>query len=233
MAEMAIADGITHLVATPHADNQFRFDSNLVQQRRNELQAHLGDRLTLATGCDFHLSFENLQDLHEHPTRYTINQNGYLLVEFADFSIPPTIEDTLHQFQLARLSPIITHPERNGLIRAQPERLYGWIHQGCYVQVTAQSLLGRFGQSTQRLVEAWLDEDRIHFFASDAHNMTSRPLRLRPAYEVVAKRRGEEVARALFHDNPLAAFEGRPLPYAPEPGDTGRAFRRRKRFLFF
>jgi len=233
MAEMAIADGITHLVATPHADSQFHFDSNLVQQRRNELQAHLGDRLTLAIGCDFHLSFENLQDLHEHPSRYTINEKGYLLVEFADFSIPPTIGDTLHQLQLAGLSPIITHPERNGLIRAQPERLYGWIHQGCYVQVTAQSLLGRFGQSTQRLVEAWLDEDRIHFFASDAHNLTSRPLRLRPAYEVVAKRRGEEVARALFRDNPLAALEGRPLPYVPEPSDTGRAFRRRKRFLFF
>ena len=236
MAEVAIADGITHLVATPHADGQFRFDSNLVQQRRNELQALVGDRLTLATGCDFHLSFENLQDLQGHPTRYTINQKSYLLVEFADFSIPPTIDDTLHQLQLARLSPIITHPERNGLIRAQPEKLYRWIHQGCYVQVTAQSLLGRFGQSTQRLVEAWLDEDRIHFFASDAHNLTSRPLRLRQAYDVVVRRRGEQVARALFHDNPLAAFEGRPLPYVPEPRDTGatgRALRRRIRFFFF
>jgi len=233
MAEMAVADGITHLVATPHADGEFRFDSDLVQQRRNELQALVGGKLTLATGCDFHLSFENLQDLQGHPTRYTINQKSYLLAEFADFSIPPTIDDTLHQLQLARLSPIITHPERNGLIRAQPEKLYRWIHQGCYVQITAQSLLGRFGRSTQRLVEAWLDEDRIHFFASDAHNLTSRPLRLRQAYDVVARRRGEEVARALFHDNPLAAFEGRPLPYTPEPRDTGHALGRRKRFFFF
>ncbi len=236
MAEMAIADGITHVVATPHADDQYRFDPDLVHERRNELQARLGERLMLATGCDFHLSFENLQDLNEHPTRYTINQKNYLLVEFADFAIPPTIEETLHQLQLARLSPIITHPERNALIRAQPERLYRWIHQGCYVQVTAQSLLGRFGPKVQRLVETWLDEDRIHFFASDAHNLTSRPLRLRQAYDAVAKRRGEEVARALFHDNPLAALEGRSLPYAPEPrdGETKRpSVRRRKRFLFF
>ena len=236
MAEMAISDGITHVVATPHANAEYPFHPELVQQRRNEIQARLNDRLTLATGCDFHLSFENLQDVRANPAKYTINQRSYLLVEFADFAIPPTIDDTLHQLQLARITPIITHPERNGLIRAQPERLWRWVHQGCYVQVTAQSLLGRFGQDTRRLVEGWLDADRIHFFASDAHNTSSRPLRLRAAYDVVAKRRGEEVAQALFQDNPLAAFEGRPLPYAPEleRGEGAEARpRRRKRFFFF
>jgi protein-tyrosine phosphatase len=236
MAEMAIADGITHVVATPHANAEYPFSPELVQQRRNEIQDRLGDRLTLATGCDFHLSFENLRDIYNNPGKYTISQKNYLLVEFADFAIPPTIDQTLHQLQLAQISPIITHPERNGLIRAQPERLRRWAHQGCYVQVTAQSLLGRFGQDTRRLVESWLEEDRIHFFASDAHNTTSRPLRLRPAYDLVAKRRGEEVARALFHDNPLAALEGRPLPYVPEPESdeaVGARPRRRKRFIFF
>ena len=236
MAEMAIADGITHVVATPHANAQYQFSPDLVRQRRNEIQARLGDRLRLATGCDFHLSFENLQDVHQNSKNYTINQKSYLLVEFADFAIPPTIDDTLHQLQLARLTPIITHPERNGLIRAQPEKLHRWIHQGCYVQVTAQSLLGRFGRSTQRVVETWLEEGRIHFFASDAHNLKSRPLRLREAFDAVAKRRGEAEARALFRDNPLAAFEGRPLPYVPEPpesGSPGRRYGRRKRFFFF
>ncbi|PYU13109.1 MAG: exopolysaccharide biosynthesis protein [Acidobacteria bacterium] len=236
MAEMAIADGITHVVATPHANADYSFHPELVQQRRNEIQARLGDRLTLATGCDFHLSFENLQDVRKDPQKYTINQKNYLLVEFADFAIPPTIDETLHQLHLARLLPIITHPERNGLIRAQPERLRRWVHQGCYVQVTAQSLLGRFGQDTRRLVETWLDEDRIHFFASDAHNVSSRPLRLRPAFDAVAKRRGEAVAQALFRDNPLAALEGRQLPYAPEPLENtpcAQRPRRRKRFFFF
>ncbi|HJY87934.1 MAG TPA: CpsB/CapC family capsule biosynthesis tyrosine phosphatase, partial [Candidatus Acidoferrales bacterium] len=140
-----------------------------------------------------------------------------------------------YQLQLARLSPVITHPERNGLIQAQPKRLNRWIEQGCYVQVTAQSLLGRFGPKAQRLVGAWLDQDRIHFFASDAHNLTSRPLRLREAYEAVEKRRGKDVAQALFHDNPLAALEGRSLPYVPEPGRGAKqpSVRPRKRWFFF
>ncbi len=235
MAEMAIADGITHVVATPHANGEYPFSPELVRQNRDEIQARVGDRLRLATGCDFHLNFENLQDLQRQPSKYTINQKDYLLIEFADFAIPPTIDDTLHHLHLTRLNPIITHPERNGLIRAQPEKLRRWIHQGCYVQVTAQSLLGRFGPDTRRLVETWLDEGMIHFFASDAHNLKSRPPRLREAFDIVAKRRGEEVATALFRNNPLAAFEGRALPYVPEEERELQEAtpRRRKRFLFF
>ncbi len=235
MAEMAIEDGITHVVGTPHANDKFHFNPELASQRRDDLQRLVGDRLQLATGCDFHLSYENLQDLHQNPQKYTIHQKQYLLVELADFAIPPMMDDTLHHLQLEGLSPIITHPERNGLLRSRPERLYGWLHQGCFVQVTAASLLGRFGERTMRLVEKWLAEERIHFFASDAHNLTGRPLRLKEAYEKTVSLRGEAIAQALFQDNPLAAYEGRPLPYEPEQPEpsVGRGQRRRKRFFFF
>ena len=236
MAEMAIADGITHVVGTPHANGEYRFDPVLIRQRRDELQARVGDRLKLATGCDFHLNFENIQDLRANPAKYTINQKNYLLVEFADFSIPPGTDETLHQLQLLGISPIITHPERNRLIRTKPEQLRRWLRQGCYVQITAQSLLGGFGESTKKQAEEWLEQDMVHFFASDAHSTGKRPLKLRAAYEAAAEKRGEEVARALFFENPLAAFEGRPLPYEPEPPEASNRMahkHRRKRFIFF
>lgn len=233
MAEMAIADGITHVAATPHANSMFRFDPARVQRRREELQQALGDRLTITTGCDLHLSYENLQDASENPAKYTLNQKNYLLVEFANYAIPPAIEDTLHRLHLSGIQPIITHPERNGLIRSEPARLDGWLRQGCYVQVTARSLLGRFGPAAQRAAELWLETNRIHFFASDAHNASSRPPRMSDAFAVAAERVGEEAARALFHDNPLAALEGRPLPYVLEPAGTIPPPPRRKRFLFF
>jgi protein-tyrosine phosphatase len=89
MAEMAIEDGITHVVATPHSNSDYRFDFRVVRERRNELQAKVGDRLQLATGCDFHLSMENLELIRACPANYTINQRRYLLIEFADFAIPP------------------------------------------------------------------------------------------------------------------------------------------------
>jgi protein-tyrosine phosphatase len=156
-------------------------------------------------------------------------------VEFNDFSIPPNTEETLHHLQLLGIAPIITHPERNHLIRKQPERLQRWLHQGCYVQITAMSVTGKFGESAKKMAEDWLEKDMVHFFASDAHNTDKRPLRLREAFQIVADRRGDDVAAALFQDNPLAAFEGRPLPYAPEQPEVGpsKGPTRRKRFGFF
>ena len=239
MGEMAIADGITHVIGTPHASQSYRFVPALVRQRRNELQAHFVGRLTLATGCDFHLSFENLQDIQHDPSRYTLNQRNYLLVEFADYSIPPSLDQALHQLHLAGLRLIVTHPERNPLIRAQPERLYTWLRQGCYAQITAQSLTGKWGEAAQAMAEEWLNLGAVHFVASDAHNLTSRPLRLKETFDLLTSAWGEDVARALLVQNPLAAFEGRPLPHVPElpdglgMKDSAPQAKRRKRFWFF
>lgn len=240
MAEMAIADGVTHIIGTPHADQTYAFLPELVKQHRDELQAMFEGRLIFATGCDFHLSFENLQAIRREATRYTLNQKDYLLVEFANYSIPPSMDQALHELQLAHLRPIVTHPERNPLIRAQPERLFNWLKQGCYAQVTAGSLLGKFGKSAQEVAEMLVDGGAVHFLASDAHNATTRPLKLRETFDLVAKRSGEKVARGLLVNNPLAAFEGRALPYVPdlawelvEEQPQAPKTRRRKRFWFF
>jgi protein-tyrosine phosphatase len=238
MAELAIEDGITHIIGTPHASSESVFTPKLIKERRDELQSRFEGRLTLATGCDFHLSFENLQDIRQDATRFTLNQKNYLLVEFADYSIPPSLDQALQELQLVEINPIITHPERNPLMRTQPDRLYTWLRQGCFAQVTAQSVLGKFGKSAQEMAELWIEAGAVHFIASDAHNVTSRPLRLKETYDHVAKKWGETVAQGLLVDNPLAAFEGRDLTYIPDliaadasSGYTGS--RRRKKFWFF
>jgi protein-tyrosine phosphatase len=232
MAESAIVDGVTHVVATPHSNSKYLFDFARVRRLRDELQAKVGDRLKIATGCDFHLDPENLNSLRRDAPQYCINQRDFLLVEFNEFSIPPSMDQTLHEIQLAGLQPVITHPERNAILRLQPDRLKKWIRQGCFAQVTGGALTVGFGARSHQNALRWIAEGLIHFVASDAHNTRSRPLRLQPAYKVVADRFGEAKARALFHDNPLAAFEGRPLPHVPEVEDELPP-PRRKRFFFF
>jgi protein-tyrosine phosphatase len=232
MAEDAIADGITHVVATPHASSEYPFDFRRVRAALDQLGDKLAGRLTLASGCDFHLNHENLLDLRRDPRPYCINQKDYLLVEFNEFSIPPSLDQTLHELRLAELHPIITHPERNGILRTHPDRLHKWISLGCYVQVTAGSLTGVFGPGAQERAWTWLGSGMVHFISSDAHNSARRPLKLKFAYDEAAARVGEERARFLLVDNPLAAFEGRALPYVPELRAESQP-RKRKRFFFF
>jgi protein-tyrosine phosphatase len=231
MAEDAIADGITHVVATPHCSSQFPFDFAAVQAKRDALAEKLHGRLKLATGCDFHLNHENLLAIRKHPEPFCINQKDYLLVEFNEFSIPPAMDQTLHELQLAGLRPIITHPERNPILRSQPERLLHWVRLGCFAQITAGSLSGVFGPGAKEDAWNWLTRGLIHFVSSDAHNTARRPLKLRFAYDSIAQQLGEETARALLIENPLAAFNGDPLPYVPEMAEPEP--RKRKRFLFF
>jgi protein-tyrosine phosphatase len=230
MAEMAIADGITHVVATPHCSNEYRFDFPAVQRACRELQSAVGDRLKLATGCDFHLSPENLAALRKNAAPFCIHQKDCLLVEFNEFAIPAAMDDMLYQMQLAGLRPIVTHPERNAIIRARPERLERWIRNGAFGQVTSGSLTGTFGPGARQTALGWIARGLVHVVASDAHNLTGRPHKLRAAYEVVRSEFGPEKAEALFVGNPRAAFEGRPLPHVPEISEQQP---KKKRFLFF
>lgn len=232
MAEDAIADGITHVVGTPHSSTEHKFDFAKVTAARKTLQEALGERLSIATGCDFHLNPENLAAIRKNPAPFCINQKDYLLVEFNEFSIPAWMDQTLHELQIAGLRPVITHPERNGLLRAQPERLLGWVRIGCYVQITAGSLAGVFGEGAQEDAWAWIARGLVHFVASDAHNTARRPLKLGFAYTAIAKQCGEEKARGLLMENPKAAFYGEPLPYVPEVPNQ-RDTPKRKKFLFF
>jgi protein-tyrosine phosphatase len=232
MAEDAIQDGITHVVATPHACSEYRFDFTKVRAAWEELQQQLAGRLTLATGCDFHLDHENLTILKRNPAPYCINQKDYLLVEFNEFSIAPAMDQTLHELQLMGLRPIITHPERNGILRAQPERLVAWVRMGCYVQVTAGSLSGVFGTGAQEDAWAWMERGLVHFVSSDGHNTARRPVKLRFAFEAIAEKHGRLLAEALLVENPLAALNGQPLPYIPEVAATAERHKK-KRFFFF
>jgi len=52
MIKMAAADGITHLVATPHCNYTYEFRPEANQAKLNELQGAAGDAPKLMLGCD-------------------------------------------------------------------------------------------------------------------------------------------------------------------------------------
>lgn len=221
MAEMAIEDGITHVVCTPHANSEYPYSPELNAERLAQLRSRLQDRLTLGIGCDFHLSYDNIESALDHPTRYSINGGRYLLVEFPDFGIPRNIGSSFHELQVAGLVPIITHPERNLTLMQQIERMSEWVEMGCLVQVTAASVLGRFGKGPQRIARQLLDLQWVHMLATDAHNLTSRPPKLREACEWIAGKYGKDAAERLCVRNPGNIFNNLPLEEQPAPRQLG------------
>ncbi len=60
LAEASIAEGVTHVVATPHASYKYPYQAEVNRERLAALNERLNGRLTLGLGCDFHLSYDNL-----------------------------------------------------------------------------------------------------------------------------------------------------------------------------
>jgi protein-tyrosine phosphatase len=206
MLRVAAESGTTDLVATPHANLTYRFDPARIRERLKDLSAETGIRLF--SGCDFHLSYDNIQDAIDHPHKFTINQKCYLLVEFSDLLIFRNTDEIFSRLQEAGMIPVITHPERNGLLRQRLEKLQAWAEAGARLQVTAQSLTGRFGSSAKEFSQTLLDRGLVHFIASDGHDCEHRPPKLDEAHAWLAKRYKESIANLLCIENPRAAIYG-------------------------
>lgn len=216
MCGIAAADGIEHIVATPHANERYHYDRPYLAGLRDHLQELAGAKPRIGLGCDFHMSYENLQDVMVHPERYVIEGGRYLLVELSNFSIPTQIEESYRRLREMGITPIVTHPERNPILQHTPQRVLQWVEMGCAVQVTASAFTSRWGKAAKRMAEWLLKCEAVHVLASDAHNTKSRPPNLSVGRGVVADLCGEEVARALVEENPRAVVTGQAMPYFPE-----------------
>lgn len=211
MIRMARAHGTTVLVASPHADTQYRYDAANVDALLQEARALAGPGIQLVRACDFHLMFDNIEAALRDPMLYTINQKGYLLMELSDLTIFPNTGDLWRQLEEAGMKIILTHPERNPLLRQRLPLIEEWVAQGRYMQVTGQSLTGLFGKKAAEFAHQLLDKGLVHFIASDAHDLKGRPPRLDVAFEWVCENYSPRLAELLFIEHPTAVIKGEAL----------------------
>jgi protein-tyrosine phosphatase len=217
MCRMAAADGITHMIATPHANDRYHYDRDYLKSLATRLQELAGPVPKIGLGCDFHLSYDNVQDALAHPKRYAIDDTHYMLVELSNYSIPQQTTDSFVKLGDVGLTVIITHPERNPILRENPQRVVEWAEQGCVIQMTGSALTGFWGERVRRVAQWLLEHSAVHVLASDAHDTQSRVPVLSAARDAAAEICGEDIAEALVEDNPGAIVGSKPLPYFPRP----------------
>lgn len=208
MLQVARDSGTTDIVATPHLNPRFAFQRELALERIRELELAAGGPPKIHLGCEFHLTFDNVDRLMDDPRHYTINQKQYLLVECPDQHVGHHAEGILQRLMDAGVVPIIAHPERNPVLRQKLDRLEKWVDLGCLTQLTALSITGLFGGSAKSASLRMLYRGLVHFVASDAHDPLNRHPALVEARDMVRERAGEETAEIVFTENPAAVVEG-------------------------
>lgn len=226
MMRIAARGGTTDIVATPHANLEFPFDPERTARKIAELAAASGPEPRIHYGCDLHLSYDNVQQALAQPSRFTIDGGSYLLVEFPDLLIVRTAGEIFDKLLRADIVPVITHPERNALLQQRLEELESWVEQGCRVQVTAQSFLGRFGRQAREFAELLVRRGLAHLVASDAHDAQDRAPDLSGAFDHLRRKYGEELAGRLLIENPRRVLESAPIEPFEKPSAAAKKWYR-------
>lgn len=205
MATMAAEDGIAAIVATPHL-NEKRYDPVEISRRVAWLNHQLRIKsipVSILPGADVSVVFKPHQ-VHG----FTINDTEYILVEFPHTHLPKHADEILLHFVTEGFKPIITHPERNPSISANPTLLNQVMGQNQYVQITSGSLIGEFGKEAQQCAEYLLKAGLVDVIATDAHSPTHRRPRLHAGLEAAAKIVGLEPAKRMVFGNPMKIISG-------------------------
>jgi protein-tyrosine phosphatase len=225
LARRAAADGVTAIVATPHVRGDYPTRPDEMERGVTRLREDF-----LAEGIDVEVLPGGEVDLgmlasldDDGLRRFTLAQSGrYLLLEFPYRGWPAGLEETVYGLGLRGLRPVLAHPERNREVQSKPARLAEAVRLGALVQVTAASVDGRIGRSSQAAADKLLELGLAHVLASDAHTPEIREAGLAAAAEALGD---DSLARFLTAEAPSAIVAGEPVPEPP------RKARRRRWYL--
>jgi protein-tyrosine phosphatase len=218
MARMAAADGIMVMACTPHImPGLYDNTPSDIRKRVQAFQLKLHEAsidLQVVAGCDGHMRPDFIQGLKTDKI-LTINGSRYVLFEPPHTVLPPRLEDLLFSIMASGFMPILTHPERLKWIETNFALIERLSTAGVWMQITAGSLTGQFGNRPQYWAEKMLGLGVVHVLATDAHNLTSRPPILSKAHDMAQAAIGREDALHLVMTRPVNILDNEPLEKSP------------------
>jgi protein-tyrosine phosphatase len=203
LARFCVADGITHITATPHCHRHLRL-------LRADILPHVADFNKALGNAGVHLivipgSEIQLTDVAAYQEDYTRglychlgDDPRYSLLEFPwhERQYPTGAVEHVAWLREHGTTAIVAHPERHGFFRNDPDRLRALVDGGAWVQITVDSLLGNFGPEARAAGENMLRTFPEAVLATDAHNQ-ERCSGLTVGYEIVREQIGAARAEDL------------------------------------
>jgi protein-tyrosine phosphatase len=227
MARLAVADGISTVVVTPHQWGPYRHnDGRTIRARIAHLRDFLeqnGVALGVLPGAEVRIEPDLIEGIRTGELLTLADRGRYVLLELPHEVYLP-LDALLASLRRAGLTGILAHVERNQGILARPATAEALVEAGCLLQVTAGSVTGTFGPEVQKLAR-WLIERRLaHFIATDAHGARSRRPRMRPAFQQAVALAGYDAACTMCCRNPAAVVHSETILSAKSKPATGKSF---------
>ncbi|MEB3196568.1 MAG: CpsB/CapC family capsule biosynthesis tyrosine phosphatase [Candidatus Sericytochromatia bacterium] len=222
LARALAAYGLTQVCVTPHIHaDLYPNRRETIVQACAETQAWLAEQgisLRLIPGAEVRLDPDSCRP----ETWLTLADAGrHMLVELPPgLPLVAQLEQQLDQLQAAGITPIIAHPERQGLFQRHPELLERWVlERGILTQGTLCTLAGAAADRTVGFLEGLLQRGLVHFLGTDAHHLDRRIQGLEHGITRLHALVGDDNAMTIRFHNPDALLRGHPIqrPRPVEP----------------
>ena len=212
MARVAVKDGITEMVCTPHwVLGKYENNKERILPRFAEFEARLVAEkipLKIHSGAELRIDTTLLQRLKAGELLTLNNGSGYVLLELPDDNLPSNLHDFFWQLQVNDFRPILSHVERNPILRENPRRLFDWVERGILTQITAASLQSGFAREIREFALFLVEHRLAHMIVTDTHSLRMRKPELSGAYSVIERLMGQETAARMVYETPRHILRG-------------------------
>ncbi len=204
LARFCVADGITHITATPHCHKYLRFLRPQILpavQRFNDALHNADVPLTVLPGSEIQLTDATAyrRDCEAGLFCHLGDGPDYTLLELPwdHRQYPADAGQVVTWLRDRGMTAIVAHPERQSYFRDVPGRLQALVDAGAILQLTVDSFLGNFGPIAETEADRILRTYPQVVLATDAHNTGDRCSGLSAGYAMVRERYGAERANDL------------------------------------
>jgi len=215
MARVAAEDGIAEMVCTPHwVLGKYENSRGKILPCLAEFKARLAVEkipLKIHPGAELRIDTTLLQRLKAGQLLTLNNGSGYILLELPDDGLPSDLHHFLWELQVNGFRPILSHVERNPLIRENPGRLVDWVERGILTQITAASLQSGFAREIREFAVFLVEHRLVHMLVTDTHSLRMRRPELSGARRVIENLMGSETANRMVRETPRHILRGEPV----------------------
>ena len=209
MLREAKLQGVRAVVLTPHyRHGMFKYRTEIIREQFAELKEEAEAMgIDVYLGCEYHVN-SRILEYFESGRCLTMADGSFVLTEYA-YETPYSYilkwtNELLHHGYI----PIVAHVERYECIFLYPERVKELIRMGAYIQLNADSVIGKHGMKVKRFCKQMLQENkRAVMVASDAHDLEARKSHMGECYDFILRKHGERTAELVMSENTALVIE--------------------------
>ena len=204
MLELAYAQGVRTMVATPHNYPGDKKQNNSQMKQLYKQVAELAKKqhpdMKILLGNEVFYRESMLEEIKEQHI-LTMGDSRYLLVEFSPHEHYARIYQGIKELIDAGYYPVIAHIERVHCLFDDEKNISELVEMGCYMQANCEDFMGGFLDRSAFKLRSLLQSGWIHFLGSDCHNITSRPPLMSDCIERLYKKMPKDVVNRVIYDN--------------------------------